>query len=77
MHRKQAIILASGILLVLCAAVPSLAQQKRAIVAEFTSIRAYRFGVKLRGFLHRVKSLLLAPARALSAARRRLRGGRG
>jgi len=32
MHRKQAIILASGILLVLCAAVPSLAQQKRAIV---------------------------------------------
>jgi 2-iminobutanoate/2-iminopropanoate deaminase len=32
MHRKQAIILASGILLVLCAAVPSRAQQKRAIV---------------------------------------------
>src|SRR5436853_5466632 len=32
MHRKQAIILASGILLALLAAVPSFAQQKRAIV---------------------------------------------
>ena len=48
---------------------------ERELIDQFTSIRAYQFGVTLRRWMHRLRGWVTAPLRVVSALRARLRRG--